>query len=360
MAFTDYIPRVLDAETLAKTRQFIEGHERFVVTAHKSPDGDAVGSALSLAIYLRSKGKTATVIMNDAPGDNLAFIPNYRAGVLVYDNQNDGSPSQKADCIKAIQECDAMIGVDFNQKSRMGDLEKEWMKPQVPRMLVDHHLDPEQEGFDVIISFPYMAAACEVVFRMIIELGDETLINKDIATTLFCGLMTDTGWFCFNCDRPEIHLIMARLTQEGVDRENIMKESHVFPERRLRLQSYAMLQKLVILREHRTAYFSLTKSEMKRFEHAKGDSEGLVNVPLDIEGIEVCIFLREEKNSIKLSLRSKGEYPVNLIASQFFNGGGHRNASGGEFYGTLESAEKLLVKVLPLFDKYLSKKDETK
>lgn len=355
MTFTDYIPRVIDAETLVKTRQFIDSHKHFVVTAHKSPDGDAVGSALSLAIYLRSKGKTATVIMNDAPGDNLAFIPNYRAGVLVYDNQNDGTPSQKAECLKAIQECDAMIGVDFNQKSRMGDLAVEWMKPEVPRLLIDHHLEPEQEGFDIIISFPYMAAACEVVYRMILELGDDALINRDLATTLFCGLMTDTGWFCFNCDRPEVHLMMARLTMEGVDRENIIKESHVIPERRMRLQSYTMLQKLNILREHRAAYFCLNKTELKRFGHQKGDSEGLVNVPLDIEGIEVSVFLREEKNSIKLSLRSKGEYPVNLIASQFFNGGGHRNASGGEFYGTLEAAEKLLVKVLPMFDKYLSK-----
>jgi phosphoesterase RecJ-like protein len=179
------------------------------------------------------------------------------------------------------------------------------------------------------------------------------LLNKQIATSLFCGLMTDTGWFIFNSNRPEFHLVMARLMMEDVDRENIIKESHVVPERKLRLEGYLINQKLHVVREHKAAYMSLSLSECRRYGHQKGDSEGYVNDPLDIEGVQVSAFFREEKNFVKVSLRSKGEYPVNLIAEKFYNGGGHRNAAGGEFYGSLSQAEAIFIKVLPLFDKYL-------
>ena len=228
-----------------------------------------------------------------------------------------------------------------------------FMGHDAPKLLLDHHLDPEQGVFDILISQPSQCAACETVFRFIIEMGDEALLNKELATTLFCGLMTDTGWFVFNCDRPEVHLIMARLMQEGVNREEIIKDSHLTLERRLRIQGFLMSQKLHTIYEHKAAYFSLSTAEIKRYNHQKGDTEGVVNMPLDIAGIQVSAFFREEKNLVKVSLRSKGEYPVNLIAEKFFNGGGHRNAAGGEFYGSLAQAEAIFVKVLPLFDKYL-------
>ncbi len=353
MNYLDIIPRILTSEQLEASHKFIDEHNVFVITAHMSPDGDALGSALSMKYYLQAKGKKATVVLNDAPGLNLSFIPGYRSEVLVYDNQKDGSPSQKEDVIKAISECDAMVCVDFNTPSRLGDMKDVFMGCKSPKILLDHHLDPDVESFDIIISHPEHCAACETVFRFIIEMGDEGLINHDIATTLFCGIMTDTGWFVFNSNRPDIHLIMARLMQEGVDREQIIKDSHLTLERRVRIQGYLMSQKLKTLYEHKAAYFSLSQSEIKQYGHQKGDTEGVVNIPLDIEGIQVSAFFRQERNLIKVSLRSKGEFPVNLIAEKFFNGGGHRNAAGGEFYGSLAQAEAIFVKVLPLFDKYL-------
>lgn len=353
MTFIDCITPIIAPEKLAKAKALIEGHKKFVVTAHMSPDGDAVGSALAMKYYLEAKGKEATVVLNDAPGENLAFIPGYREDVVVYDNQNDGSVSQKETAIKAIEECDAMIAVDFNVPSRIGGMKDIWMNHQAPKLLIDHHLDPAEDQFDVCISHPEQAAACELVYRVILEMGDDHLMNQKLATALFCGMMTDTGWFCFNSNRPDFHIIMARLMMENVDRENIIKESHVVPERKLRLQGYMIQQKLHVVKEHKAAYMSLSQQEIKRYGHQKGDSEGFVNVPLDIEGVQVSAFFREEKNMIKVSLRSKGEYPVNLIASKFFNGGGHRNAAGGEFLGSLAQAEAIFVKVLPLFDKFL-------
>lgn len=353
MTFVDCIAPIIDPAKIAQAKELIENHKRFVVTAHMSPDGDAVGSALAMKYYLEAKGKEATVVLNDAPGQNLAFIPRYREDVVVYDNQNDGTPSQKEAALKAIDECDAMIALDFNVPSRIGGMKDIWMNHAAPKLLIDHHLDPAADQFDVCISHPEQSATCELLCRFIIEMGDDQLMNGQIATALFCGLMTDTGWFCFNSNRPDFHLIMARLMMENVDRENIIKESHVVPERKLRLEGYLVQQKLHVIQEHKAAYMSLSQQEIKRFGHQKGDSEGYVNVPLDIEGVQVSAFFREEKNMIKVSLRSKGEYPVNLIASKFFNGGGHRNAAGGEFLGSLAQAEAIFVKVLPLFDKFL-------
>lgn len=347
------IPSIIDPALLEQARQFIDQHQKFVVTAHMSPDGDAVGSALAMKQYLEAKGKEAKVVLNDAPGENLFFIPGYRSDVLVYDNQNDGSPSQKTAALEAITECDAMVAVDFNVPNRIGGMKDIWMSHPAPKLLIDHHLDPAADQFDICISHPEQAAACELVCRLIIELGDDKLLNQQIATSLFCGLMTDTGWFVFNSNRPDFHLIMARLMMENVDRENIIKDSHVVPERKVRLQGYLINQKMHIVKEHKAAYMSLAQSEMKRYNHQKGDSEGYVNIPLDIEGVQVSAFFREEKNFVKVSLRSKGEYPVNQIAEKFYNGGGHRNAAGGEFYGSLAQAEAIFVKVLPLFDKFL-------
>lgn len=354
MNYLDIIPRTLSAEQLSAAKAFIDNHQNFVISAHMSPDGDALGSALSMQHYLRAKGKKATVVFNDAPGENLSFIPTEGCDILIYDNQsNTKVPMQKEQVIQAIEESDAMVCVDFNVPSRLGDMKDTFMSHKAPKLLIDHHLDPSLEDFDIVISEPLQCAACEVVFRFILEMGDEALIDKKLATTLFCGIMTDTGWFVFNSDRPEIHLIMARLMQEGVNREQIIKDSHLTLERRVRIQGYLMSKNLKTCYEHQAAYFSLSQAEIKRFGHQKGDTEGVVNIPLDIDGIKVSAFFREEKKVIKVSLRSKGEYPVNLIAEKFFNGGGHRNAAGGEFYGSLAQAEAIFVKVLPLFDKYL-------
>ena len=350
----DNITRIIDDGLIAEARAFIASHSKFVVTTHMSPDGDAVGSALATAAYLRRKGKEAIVVFNDTPGENLHFIPGIEEGI-VYDNQNDGTPNRKAEAQKLIQEAEAFVCVDFNVETRMGEMHHEVMANPAPKMMIDHHIGPDTEKFRIVISHPEAVAACELVYRLILQLGDDSLIDRQIATQLYCGLMTDTGIFIFNCNQAQIFLIAARLMEEGVDNEGIRKDMALEHERRVRLKGYCLYQKMRTLYDHKAAYISLNKAELKRFNHQKGDSEAFVNMPLDLYGIQVSAFFREEKNFVKISLRSKGDYPVNLIAEKFFNGGGHKNAAGGEFLGSLQQAEQLFVKALPLFDKFLDK-----
>lgn len=326
--------------------------QKFVICTHMSPDGDAVGSALATANYLRKKGKQATVVFNDTPGTNLNFVPGLREEP-VFDNQHDGTPDTHAQAVQAIEEAECFFIVDLNTPSRMGDMSKWIMESKAPKILIDHHLDPSISDFDIVISHPEASAACEVVYTFILQMGDDALIDKTLATQLYCGMMTDTGQFVFASSRPQVYLIVARLLQEGFDKERLHRDLMLEHERRVRLKGFVLQQKLQLIPEYKAAYFSLNKMELKRFNHQKGDSEGFVNMPLDIYGIQVSAFFREEKNFVKISLRSKGDFPVNLLAQKFFNGGGHKNAAGGEFLGTLQQAELLFTKALPLFAEYL-------
>jgi len=350
----DAIERIISPELIEQARAIIDRSQKIVITTHMSPDGDAVGSALALANYLRKKGKQANVVFNDTPGDNLRFIPGSRSE-LVFDNQRDGTPDTHEQAIQAIHKAECFICTDLNAPTRMGDMHKEVMANGAPKIIIDHHLEPDEEAFDVIISHPEASAACEVLYTFILQIGDDSLIDQQIATQLYCGMMTDTGQFIYSSSRPQVYMIVARLLQEGFDKEKLHRDLVLEPERRTRLKGYVLQQKVQILPASKAAYFSLNKAELKRFNHQKGDSEGFVNMPLDIYGIQVSAYFREEKNFVKVSLRSKGEFPVNLVAQKFYNGGGHRNAAGGEFFGTLQQAELLFVKAMQLFANYLEK-----
>lgn len=351
MLIQETITRILEPELIEKIQGFIDGHQNFIVTTHMSPDGDAVGSSVAMTRFLRAKGKQATIIFNDTPGENLSFIPGVK-DCLVYDRGIDNVDC-RAELEKALHEADAIVSLDYNTLSRLGNMSEEIGKLTVPRLLIDHHLDPNRSDFDIIVSRPELSAACEVLYRVILETGNDDLVTRDIAEPLYCGMMTDTGGFVYSSERPDVYLIVARLLQTGFNKEELHRKCALELERKVRLRGYCLYHKMVILREHRTAFFSLSTAELKRFNHQKGDTESFVNAPLDIDGIQVSAFFREEKNFVKVSLRSKGDYPVNLIAEKFFNGGGHKNAAGGEYMGSLQSAERLFQKVLPMFDKYL-------
>lgn len=353
MSIQENISHIFTTELVSQVKEFLDQHNKFVVTVHMSPDGDAVGSAVAMSRYLRAKGKQATIVFNDRPGDNLDFISGVREGLVYEKNTYNPEECQHDASVAAINDADAIISLDYNSIYRLGELSEEIRNCKAPRLLIDHHLDPNNEEFSVIVSQPEFCAACEVVYRLILELGDDELVTREIAEPLYCGMMTDTGQFVYNSERKDIYLIVARLLETGFQKEELHRQFALELERRVRLKGYCLYHKMVVVPEHHAAYFSLSKVELKRFNHQKGDSEGFVNAPLDIEGIKVSAFFREEKNFVKVSLRSKGDYPVNIIAEKFFNGGGHKNAAGGEFLGSLQRAESLFVKVLPLFDKYL-------
>lgn len=337
---------IISPENIAALRQLIDKYNRFVVTVHMSPDGDAVGSALSFARYLTLKGKQAVIVFNDMPGENLAFISGI-GNTLCFDRQN-------REATAAIREAEAFFCLDYNLPSRMGEMHKSVLENPAPKILIDHHLDPDTTAFDIIISHPEMCATCELIYHVITETGDEAMIDPTLAEALYTGIMTDTGMLSYNSNRPETYLVVANLLATGFDKERIHRSLSAEKERRLRLKGYVLDEKMKIIYPHHAAYICLSKAEMKKYDHQKGDSEGFVNMPLAIPEVVCSVFFREEANFVKVSLRSKGDYPVNLMAEKFFNGGGHKNAAGGEFYGSLQQAELLFVKILPLFAKYLN------
>ena len=254
----DVIEKIIQPELIEQAKQMVDRYQKFVICTHMSPDGDAAGSSLAMANYLRKKGKQATVVYNDTPGANLDFIPGLREEP-VYDNQHDGTPDSHAEAMKAITEAECFFIVDLNVPSRMGDMSKEIMNHTAPKILLDHHLDPSLTDFDIVISHPEASSACEVVYTFILQMGDDTLIDAKIATQIYCGMMTDTGQFVFGSSRPQVYLIVARLLQEGFDKEKLHRDLVLETERRVRLKGYILQQKLQILEQYKAAYFSLNK-----------------------------------------------------------------------------------------------------
>jgi phosphoesterase RecJ-like protein len=223
------------------------------------------------------------------------------------------------------------------------------------KMLVDHHLNPEM-FCDITISHPHISSASELVFRLICQLGNFSDISKESAECIYTGMMTDTGAFSFNSNNREIYVIISELLSKGIDKDEIYR--NVFnnnSEGRLRLQGYVLYEKMQLFPQFNAALISLSREEQNNFHYMKGDTEGLVNIPLSIKNICFSAFLREdtEKDMIKISLRSQGTFPCNKVAAEFFNGGGHLNASGGEYYGPLEEAIDLFKQALVKYEDLL-------
>lgn len=206
--------------------------------------------------------------------------------------------------------------------------------------MIDHHLNPEA-FCKIIISHPEISSTSELVFRLICRLGYFEDITKEGAECIYTGMMTDTGGFTYNSNDREIYFIISELLSKGIDKDEIYRKVYnTYSEGRLRLMGYVLYDKMQVFPQFNSALIWLTKEEQSKFQYVKGDTEGFVNIPLSIKNIIFSVFLREdtEKNMIKVSLRSVGTFPCNKVAAEFFNGGGHLNASGGEFYGTMDEA----------------------
>lgn len=303
-------------------RVFLETPKNIVIIGHRNPDGDAVGSTLALRHYLDKKGHTATVVMpNDYP-DFLHWLPGsdttYR-----FDWQNNQSQ-------KAIQKSDIIFLLDFNTLHRVGsDMQNTLEKYPNDFVMIDHHQQPDDMKY--MYSDVSICSTSQMVYQFIEMNSDLSLIDKDIATCLYTGIMTDTGSFRFRSTTSLTHRIIADLIDKGAQNDRI--HSNVYDANsynRLLLLGQA-LSNLQILPEYNTAFITLTDEEKKRFDFQKGDTEGVVNYALSLKGIIfAAIFIEDkEQNIIKISFRSKGTFSVNKFARNHFNGGGHDNASGG-------------------------------
>ena len=328
---------IIPQDQLARLSQLISDAETILITCHKSPDGDAIGSSLGLADYLRHLGKEPIVIVPDQYPDFLMWLPNTEK-IIRYDKQRD-----KADLLFKI--ADLIFCLDYNAPSRVDEMEEALVSSPATRVLIDHHLNPDVPA-DLIISEPEASSTCELVFRLVWQMGAFPTLTKQFAVPIYCGMMTDTGGFTYNSSRPEIFFIISELLTKRIDKDKIYRNVyHNYSESRIRLMGYVMYEKLVYMPEYNAAYYTLTKDELKRFRFIKGDAEGLVNIPQQIKGLRLSISLREDTEKdrvVWVSLRSVDNFPCNLMAEEFFNGGGHLNASGGRLNCSMDEAVKIV------------------
>lgn len=331
-----------DIEALSK---LLDKARNIVLTCHVRPDGDAIGSTLGLYWLLRGLGKNPMVITPDQPPRTLAFLPGFKE-IAVYTRHDPY-------CHKLMDEAELLICCDFNQPSRQDQMASLTEGAACPKVLIDHHQEPT-DFCDVTFSYPDMSSTCELVFRIVAALGLYQDMDRDSAECLLTGMVTDTRNFSVNTKNADIYEVLQRLLEKGVDKTRIVKEALMTRTYgSVKLHAYAISEKMEIFPRHHAAVTTLSLNELERFHYEKGDTEGLVNEPLEIIGVLYSIFLREDTDCVKISARSINDFPVSRICSDLFGGGGHIMAAGAEFHGTLEEARRMVVEAMPAYDKYI-------
>ena len=341
------LSKVISQANIDHVEKWFERAEKIVIVTHVSPDGDAIGSSLGLWHFLESQEKNVNVIVPNAFPDFLRWMPGAK-DIIRYDKYKEFAD-------KLIAEADVICCLDFNALSRIDAMADAVAASKGRKMMVDHHLYPG-DFCRIVISHPEISSTSELVFRLICRLGYFEDITKEGAECIYTGMMTDTGGFTYNSNNREIYFIISELLSKGIDKDEIYHNVYnTYSEGRLRLMGYVLYDKMQVFPEFNSALIWLTKEEQGKFQYVKGDTEGFVNIPLSIKNVRFSVFLREdtEKNMIKVSLRSVGTFPCNKVAADFFNGGGHLNASGGEFYGTMEEAIGLFKQALLKYEELL-------
>ncbi|MDR1582710.1 MAG: bifunctional oligoribonuclease/PAP phosphatase NrnA [Prevotellaceae bacterium] len=324
---------------IAKLLELLKASKRIAIVTHVNPDGDAIGSAIGWSNFLRKRGFHTVIIVPNHFPDFLKWI-NGTENIYVCFNQKDT-------CEKLLKEADLLFCLDFNKLSRLDALGDFISTLDIKKVLIDHHTGVEEKDFTLTFSKIPMSSTCEIVYRIIWQITQEKQVSLQIAEALYAGIMTDTGAFTHSCS-SELFRIVADLMECGINREKIHSAVYnSFSVNRMRLMGYC-ITKMEVLPEYRTAYFSLTKEELDRFEFQPGDTEGFVNIPLSIKGIVLSVLFTESKdNYIKLSLRSVGDFSVDRMARKYFNGGGHKHASGGKSFASLDETVSFFKSVLP-------------
>jgi bifunctional oligoribonuclease and PAP phosphatase NrnA len=322
--------RFLTPEQIDTAQRLILNAERIVVTTHKSPDGDAIGSALAMHHFLLSLGKHPITVLPDAAPDFLHWVALYDECIVA-----EEQPEKAAE---RIENADLIFSLDYNHLPRTGDAVGAMLeKSSAPFILIDHHQQPG-EFPQVTYSDTTACSTCEMVFRFIEQCGWKGHLNKDIAACIYLGIMTDSGSFRFHTVSYDTHRIAGELIALGLDHSEIHR--NVYDTNlmdKLKLIGYALSEKLVVMPEHATALISLEKEELLRYNYKQGDTEGLVNQALSIRGIKLAAFFREGNNEIKTSFRSKGAFDVNQFSRSHWEGGGHINAAGGRSSDSMET-----------------------
>lgn len=332
----------MDTSAIKTLKTQLAQPKRIVLIPHKNPDGDAIGSCLGLYLYLKKTGHEVVVVSPNAYPDFLKWMPGQEE-IIHFDQAEEEAKT-------CIAKADFIFTLDFNHFSRVGDMEEVLEKATADFVMIDHHQQPADYAA-FMESNTQMSSTCEMVYHFIVRLGAKDHIDTAIATCLYTGIMTDTGSFRFASTTSETHRVIAQLIDYGAKNAAIHQAIYdASSYNRLQLLGVA-LQNLKIHPEAKTAYITLSQEELDKHHFQKGDTEGFVNYALSVEGVVfAAIFIENKANDIiKISLRSKGNFDVNQVARTHFQGGGHRNASGGKSDEGMEETVKKFVNLLQIY-----------
>ena len=313
--------------------ELIKASEKIVITSHRSPDGDSIGSSLAMYQFIKALGRNVEICH---PDPCPAFLDWVKDDALIYNFEDE------EDLVRSkMKEADLIFCLDYNGANRMGHGMSELLNEATgKKVMIDHHPRPDDFA-DITVSETSVCSTCQLVFELIDASGNSNLLNAKIGTPIYLGIMTDTGSFRYASVDARTHEIISNLIKAGVEHTPIHEDT--FGNVRLdqlRLRGFAISEKLEIIHHYHIAYIALTEEELKRFHYQKGDTDGLVNTALSIEGVKVAMLFSEKDGQIKISFRSLGDIAVNDFATQEFEGGGHRNAAGGVSQLSMEETLK--------------------
>ena len=330
----------MEKEAIAKLKALLAAPKKIIIVPHRNPDGDAMGSTLALYQYLNKTGHDATVIApNDYP-KFLKWLP-FDETVVKYEQQIEEAQ-------KLITAADIIFTLDFNSLSRTGEMGTFLEKTDADFVMIDHHQQPDDYAI-VTYSDVNICATSQMVYHTLEMLDATEFVDRDMATCLYTGIMTDTGSFRFRSTTADTHRVIAHLIENGADNAYIHEQIYDANSfQRMQLLGKA-LSNLNVLPEFKTAYITLSQEELDAFNFEKGDTEGFVNYGLALEGIVFAVIFIENKQEgiIKISLRSKGDFSANKLARKHFEGGGHINAAGGKYKASLEKTIEYFISILP-------------
>lgn len=322
----------MDNNRIGKVSKLLEDRQQSVgIIMHSNPDGDAIGSSLALCGFLKTQGYSRVHVI----------APNTYASFLHWMPGNDRiiiAEKEKEKALNIIANAALLFFLDFNGFGRTDQLEKPLAASKASKVMIDHHPEPEEEGFDVVISDTAASSTAEMVYEVISALGEEDAVTLDIAQCIYAGIVTDTGSFSYGCNNPRTYEIVARLMEKGVDGARLHRLIYsTYSFDRMRLLGFCLSEKLKVMEDCQAAYISLTKNELKRFNYEEGDAEGVVNYALNIKGIKLAALFMEKDDHVKVSFRSSGNVDVNHLARTHYHGGGHINAAGGKSFLDMEN-----------------------
>ena len=329
-----YFEFMFDKKNIEKVGQLLSLPMNIALISHKNPDGDTISAALAMMHYLRLKGhEVSSLIPNNFP-EYYNWLPGCDE-IIIFDKD-------AALVREKIEKADIIFCLDFNRMNRTGNMSPDLINANGVKIVIDHHLEPSEE-FDYYFTETDTSSTGELVYEFIEALDDKDLVNKDMALALYTAIMTDTGSFSYNCDHGRTYSIVADLIEKGLEPSLVHKLVYdTFTESRLRLLGYAISDRMQVWRDLHTAVIYLDKNDLDKFNYQVGDTEGVVNYPLSMEDVNMSVLLTEKDRLIRMSFRSKGEFSVNNLALEYFDGGGHKNAAGGTSMLTMnETIDKL-------------------